>query len=60
MWLYGPLFLSWLMALAAACPCNFNNDLGEVTCDAGTQDMLPFSLPDCLFVENDQVIFEKI
>ena len=38
------LFLS----CSHGCPCSFNEELGEVSCDQGTQHVLPWLLPDCL------------
>jgi len=31
-----------------SCPCVYNNDVGEVICDPGTQERIPWDLPDCL------------
>jgi len=47
--------LQCLLILASGCPCNFNNETKEVSCDPGTQNLLPWSLPSCLSVEDDQV-----
>jgi len=56
MWLFQLLCLPWVLTLAAGCPCSFDIALGEVICDAGSQDILPFSLPACLpGVQNNQV-----
>ena len=52
------LVLPLLVALTSAeeCPCTFNSDLGEVSCDPDTQDTLPWTLPPCLStITGDQV-----
>ena len=42
---------------AAACPCSYDTESKEVTCEAGSQTQLPFYLPDCLTpsVDTNQV-----
>jgi len=55
MWLHQHIFLAWLLALANSCPCKKSDDTGEITCESGTQNELPFSLPECLSVDNDEV-----
>ena len=44
-----------LFSETIACPCNFNSETSEVTCDPNTQDSLPFDLPDCLDTTADKV-----
>lgn len=46
-----------LLREVISCPCSYSSELREVTCEANTQDLLPFYLPDCLgkFVDSDQV-----
>ena len=46
------LFLS----CSRGCPCSFNEELGEVSCDQGTQYVLPWLLPDCL----SQDLYDKV
>lgn len=43
---------------AAACPCSYDTESKEVTCEAGSQTQLPFYLPDCLTpsVDANQVL----
>ena len=51
-----PLLVLVALTSAEECPCTFNSDLGEVSCDPDTQDTLPWVLPSCLSaVTNDQV-----
>ena len=44
------MYLLLLISLATAqgCPCSFNSDNGELSCDPGTQSLMPWKLPDCL------------
>ena len=56
MWDSHILVLPWLVSVVLSCPCEFDSVVGQLTCDAGSQNELPFHIPDCLFgVENDQV-----
>ena len=50
-------FLYWqfLLGLSNGCPCTFDDELGEVSCDPGSQSQLPWYLPECLTIGNDQV-----
>ena len=52
------LVVPLLVALTTAeeCPCTFNSDLGEVSCDPDTQDTLPWTLPPCLSTVNDDQV----
>jgi len=45
----------WVLT-QGSCPCVYNNDIGEVFCDAGTQETMPWDLPDCLsYIPDDWI-----
>ena len=61
MWWQGIALLLLLVVCSSAfrldCPCSYNEDRAEVTCDEAGQVSLPFQLPNCLAAD---VLPEKV